>query len=68
MLANEHLFARQNGTDFRVELWFDDKVLQDALGGAADAAKEGGNLLKPKEDTSPPKEIQTLRRHGCDRS
>lgn len=26
-----------------------------------DAAKEGGELLKPKEETSPPKEIQALR-------
>jgi predicted KAP-like P-loop ATPase len=28
---------------------------------AADVAKEGSELLKPKEDTSPPKEIQALR-------
>jgi predicted KAP-like P-loop ATPase len=28
---------------------------------AADAAKESSELLKPKEDTSPPKEIQALR-------
>ncbi|XUJ32343.1 P-loop NTPase fold protein [Bradyrhizobium japonicum] len=26
-----------------------------------DAVKEGGELLKPKEETSPPKEIQALR-------
>jgi predicted KAP-like P-loop ATPase len=28
---------------------------------AGDAVKEGGELLKPKEETSPPKEIQALR-------
>jgi predicted KAP-like P-loop ATPase len=28
---------------------------------AADAAQEGGELLNPKEETSPPKEIQALR-------
>lgn len=38
------------------------KDTADAAGKTAtDAAKEGSELLKPKEDTSPPKEIQALR-------
>ncbi|UPJ81119.1 ATPase [Bradyrhizobium sp. 183] len=37
------------------------EILDPAKQAASDAAKEGSGLLNPKEETSPPKEIQALR-------
>ena len=39
----------------------DGKLLEEAKGEAGEVAKTAGGLLKPREETSPPKEIQALR-------
>jgi predicted KAP-like P-loop ATPase len=39
----------------------DSKLLEDAKVKAGDAVETGGGLLKPREETSPPKEIHALR-------
>lgn len=39
----------------------DGKLIEDAKGKAGEVAEAAGALLKPKEETSPPKEIQALR-------
>lgn len=39
----------------------DGKLIEDAEGKAVEAADAAGSLLKPIEETSPPKEIQALR-------
>lgn len=39
----------------------DGKLIEDAKGKAVEAAEAAGSLLKPTEETSPPKEIQALR-------
>jgi predicted KAP-like P-loop ATPase len=39
----------------------DSKLLSDARGKAGEVAEAASGLLKPKEETSPPKEIQALR-------
>jgi predicted KAP-like P-loop ATPase len=39
----------------------DNKLIEDAKGKAGEVAAAAGGLLNPKEETSPPKEIQALR-------
>lgn len=39
----------------------DGKILEEAKGKAGEVAEAAGGLLRPKEETSPPKEIQALR-------
>jgi predicted KAP-like P-loop ATPase len=46
------------------QIWnegFGKEIVDPAKQAASDAAKEGSGLLNPKEETSPPKEIQALR-------